>query len=532
MGIINRKNHHQVLKDVFVGKNVKIFNFVNAYGCSIDDNTKIGAFVEIQKGAKIGKNCKISSHTFICEGVTIKDNVFIGHNVSFINDKYPKAVNPDGNLQTEADWQIVKTTVEKNASIGTSATILCGLRIGENAQVGAGAVVTNDVPDGVVVAGNPAKIIKKIDKEVEMNKINLLDLKKQYLGIKGEVSQALLKVCEETAFSDGPFVQKFEKNFANFCGVKYCEGVNSGTSALFLSLRALGIREGDEVIVPANTFIATAWGVSYNSAKPVFVDCDPDTWNIDSQKIEEKITSKTKAIVGVHLYGQPFDIGPVKKIARKHKLFLVEDCAQAHGAKYKEKHVGGFGEMGCFSFYPGKNLGAYGEGGAVVTNAKKYDVHIRSLRNHGSTEKYRHDEIGYNMRMDGFQGAILDIKLKHINIWNRRRKAIAKMYQKGITNPKIKMQFQPEWSDSVYHLFVITTEDRFGLKSHLENNGIFPGMHYPVPCHLQKAYEFLGYKKGDFPNAEYLADHCLSLPMYAELTDQEVNYIIKIINAY
>lgn len=363
-------------------------------------------------------------------------------------------------------------------------------------------------------------------------KINFLDLKKQYQSIKKEILTRFEQVCEDTAFSGGKYVEQFEKNFATYCDTKYAIGVNNGTSALHLAMLALGIGQDDEVIVPANTFIATAWGVSYCNATPVFVDCTADTWEIDAHKIEEKITPKTKAIAGVHLYGQPFDIDAVKNIAQKHNLFLIEDAAQAHGAYYKGKRVGGFGEMACFSFYPGKNLGAYGEAGGITTNNEVYVKHIHSLRSHGSVVRYYHDEIGYNMRMGGLEAASLDVKLTYLDSWNNRRKEIAKMYQQGIINPKIKMQAQPEFADSVYHLFVITTENRDDLMKYLQANGIFPGLHYPVPCHLQKAYKHLGYKEGDCPNAEYLASHCLSLPMYAELENAEVEKIIEVLNRF
>jgi len=339
-------------------------------------------------------------------------------------------------------------------------------------------------------------------------------------------------VLEDTAFSGGKYVEEFEQNFAKFCQTNYSVAVNNGTSALHLAMLALGIGEGDEVIIPANTFIATAWGVSYTNAIPVFVDCNPNTWEIDIAKIEEKITSKTKAIIGVHLYGQPCDIDAIRQICTKYNLYFVEDAAQAHGAYYKGKRIGQFGEMACFSFYPGKNLGTYGEGGGITTNEERYVKHLHSLRSHGSVIRYYHDEIGYNMRMGGIEGAVLSVKLQYLDSWNTRRKEIAKIYQKGITNLKIKMQFQPDFVDSVYHLFVITTENRNALQKYLNEHDIFPGLHYPVPCHLQKAYLHLGYKKGDCPNAEYLAEHCLSLPMYAELTNEEVNHIVEIINQY
>ncbi len=361
-------------------------------------------------------------------------------------------------------------------------------------------------------------------------KIAFLDLKRQYEEIRDDVTAALLDVCSKTAFSGGPFVENFEKMFAQYSGCRHAIGVNSGTSALHLAMLAIGAGPGDEVIVPADTFIATAWGPSYAGATPVFVDCTPDTWNIDPAKVEAAITPKTKAIIGVHLYGQPFDIDAVSAIAMRHGLFLIEDAAQAHGARYKGTVVGSFGALAAFSCYPGKNLGGYGEGGIVTTNDDGYAARVKSLRNHGSTERYCHDEIGFNMRMDGFQGAVLAVKLPHLDAWNARRKEIAAMYHRGIKNPAVTMQAEPEWADSIYHLFVITATDRQALMKHLEARNIFPGLHYPVPCHLQKAYANLGYKAGDCPNAEYLAAHCLSLPMYAELTDSEVARVIDAIN--
>lgn len=365
-----------------------------------------------------------------------------------------------------------------------------------------------------------------------MAKIPCLDLKGQHQQIKSEVFAAFEKVYENTAFSGGPFVEEFEKGFANFCNTKFAIGLNNGTSALHMAMAALGIGAGDEVIIPANTFIATAWGVSYTGAIPVFVDCDKDTWQIDATKIQERITSKTKAIIGVHLYGQPFDIEAVAEIARKNKIFFVEDAAQAQGARFKGSPVGGFGEMACFSFYPGKNLGACGEAGGVTTNNESYYKHIQSLRNHGSVQRYYHDEIGYNMRMGGLEGASLSVKLKYLQSWNDRRRVIAKMYLEGIKNQKVKMQSQPLWSDSVYHLFVVTTDEKDRFVQHLNAKDINPGFHYPVPCHLQKAYAHLNYKQGDFPNSEYLAAHCVSLPMFAELSDEDVNRVIEAVNTF
>jgi len=364
-----------------------------------------------------------------------------------------------------------------------------------------------------------------------MNAIPCLDLKAQHQQIKEEIFAAFEQVYNQTAFSGGPFVEAFEKGFAEYIGANYCIGVANGTVALHLAMLALDIGPGDEVIVPANTFIATAWGVSHAGATPVFVDCDA-TWNIDPTKIEAAITPKTKAIIGVHLYGQPFDVDAVKAICDRYGLFLVEDAAQAQGARYKGKTVGTFGEMACYSFYPGKNLGACGEGGGITTNNKEYADRLRSLRNHGSTQRYYHDEIGFNYRMGGLEGASLSVKLKYLEGWNNRRREIAGQYKRGIVNPKITMQKQPEWADSIYHLFVITTEEKAELVRYLENNHIIPAYHYPVPCHLQKAYAHLGHGKGAFPDSENLAEYCISLPMYAELTDAEVNHIISTINKF
>src|SRR5258705_555882 len=274
-------------------------------------------------------------------------------------------------------------------------------------------------------------------------KINCLDLKGQHQQIKKEIFEAFEKVYEQTAFSGGPFVEEFEQHFAGFCDTKYAVGVNNGTTALHLAMLALGIGSGDEVIIPANTFIATAWGVSYSGATPVFADCDPDTWEIDISQLETKITSKTKAVIGVHLYGQPFDIHAAQNICKKYNLFLIEDAAQAQGAHYLGKPVGGFGEMACFSFYPGKNLGACGEAGGLTTNHANYYKHLQSLRNHGSVVRYYHDEVGFNMRMGGLEGASLSIKLKYLPEWNKRRQDIAQRYQARIKNDKLKMQLRP-----------------------------------------------------------------------------------------
>jgi dTDP-4-amino-4,6-dideoxygalactose transaminase len=362
--------------------------------------------------------------------------------------------------------------------------------------------------------------------------INCLDLTEQHSKIKVEIFEAFERVYSKTAFSGGPFVKEFENNFAKFIGTNYAVGVSSGTTALHLSMLSLGIGPGDEVIMPANTFIATPWGPSHAGATPVFVDCNPQTWQIDASKIEDAVTKNTKAIIGVHLYGQPFDIDSVKKICDRYKLFLIEDAAQAHGAKYKDKTVGSFGEMACYSFYPGKNLGACGEGGGITTNSEIIKDRLCSLRNHGSKKRYFHDEIGFNYRMGGLEGASLNVKLRYIDSWNKKRQEIAKRYFSEIQNDKIQMQFQPKWAESVFHLFVVIVENKLNFVNHLKKNNINAAYHYPVPCHLQKAYQHLKFKKGDFPNSEYLAENCVSLPIYPELDNEKVTQIINIVNSF
>ncbi len=360
-----------------------------------------------------------------------------------------------------------------------------------------------------------------------------IDLTRDYKKHEEEYLNAIKACCEETAFSGGKYADQFDKEFAEYLGVPYVQGVNNGTSALHCALASLGIGPGDEVIVPANTYIASAWGVTYTGAIPVFVDCTADTWEIDPSKIEEKITKNTKAILGVHLYGQPFDFGAVKKIADKYNLFIVEDCAQAHGAKFEGRMVGTLGDLGCFSFYPGKNLYAFGEGGAVSTFNQDYDKYINVMKNQGCNIRYYHEMIGYNYRLEGLQGAVLSVSLKFLPEWLERRKYIGNRYMKEIKNPKIILQNHPENTETVFHLFEVeVTDDPDKFLEYMKENDIECNRHYPVPCHLQEAYKFLGYKEGDCPNAEYLAKHCATLPLFPEMTEEEINLVIEKVNLY
>ena len=359
-----------------------------------------------------------------------------------------------------------------------------------------------------------------------------IDLERDYRRHREEYLEAIRAVCEETAFSGGRFADRFEKEFADHVGVKACAAVNSGTSALHLAMMALGVGPGDEVIVPANTFIATAWGVSYTGATPVFADCTADTWEIDPEDVRRKITKKTKAIIGVHLYGQPFDVAAVSKIAKEHGLYLVEDCAQAHDALFEGKKAGSLCDIGCFSFYPGKNLYAFGEGGAVTSNRTEWIDKIQVIKNQGSKERYRHELLGFNYRMEGIQGAVLSVSLRYLEDWTTRRREIGKRYLAEIRNKKLLMQAHPENTTPVFHLFELQTENPEALIAYMREHDTECNRHYPVPCHLQEAYRHLGYKKGDCPNAEQLADRCVTLPLFPEMTEEEVSLVIDLCNRY
>ena len=364
--------------------------------------------------------------------------------------------------------------------------------------------------------------------------VPFLDLKIQYQSIKDEVNPAIQNVIENTAFILGSAVTNFEKDFATAHSVKHVLGVSSGTDGNHMVLWALGIGHGDEVIMPANTFIATAWGATLCGATPVFVDCHPQSYNIDPSKVEAAITTKTKAIVAVHLYGQPADMKALKQIADKHKLFLVEDAAQSHLAEYDGKKIGGFGVATSFSFYPGKNLGAYGEGGAVATDDDALALKMKMIREHGQSQKYYHETLGHNYRMEGIQGAVLGVKLKHLDKWTDGRRRAASKYNELLKNVE-QIVLPKEMSNvkHVYHLFVIKVKsndsDRSKLRNELQNFltavGIGTGLHYAIPLHEQNCFKNLGYKKGDFPVTEELAETGISLPMYPELNDEQIGYV-------
>ena len=527
-------NPKQSLNNVKLGENTRLADFVNLYGCEVGDNSRIGAFVEIQKNAKIGRNVKVSSHTFICEGVTIEDDVFVGHNVSFINDKYPRAT-ANGQPQTEADWACVPTLVKKGASIGTSTTVLCGVTIGENAIVGAGSVITRDVPANAVVAGIPARFVRTVDSKPEVEaagpkQVPFLDLKAQYQSIKYEIQPAVNKVLESCSFVLGEEVSSFEKEFSAYQNASCGIAVNTGTSALHLALLSAGIGPGDEVITVSFTFVATVAAIVYTGATPVFVDIDPDSLTMDARQIEKAVTPRTKAILPVHLHGQSADMDPIIEIARRHGLVVIEDCCQAHGAEYKGRRVGSIGDMGCFSFYPGKNLGAYGEGGMVVTNDQQHDHTIRMLRDWGAQSKYCHVLKGFNYRMEGLQGAILRVKLRHLDAWTEARRSHANRYNQLLTDSGVTKPLEMAYNRHVYHIYAIRVPQRDAFQKSLTESGVQSGIHYPIPVHLQPAYADLGYKAGDFPRSEAAANEVLSLPLFAELTKDQQETVSKAVH--
>jgi dTDP-4-amino-4,6-dideoxygalactose transaminase len=359
------------------------------------------------------------------------------------------------------------------------------------------------------------------------NKIPYLDLHSQYNTIRKEALASLEAVCESTRFAQGPITAEFEKAFADYCGVEHCVSVNSGTSALHLAMRLLNIGPGDEVITVPMTFIATTWAISYVGARPVFVDIDPERRTMDPARLKKAITPRTKAILPVHLFGQPADMELILHIASQHDIPVIEDAAQAHGAIYKGRRVGQLGAMGCFSFYPGKNLGAYGEGGALVTNDSRFAARAISLRDHGQSQRYYHDEIGFNYRMDSFQAAILNIKLGKLDEWNAARARHARAYTELIKDAPISTPMLFEDSTSVWHCYVIECNERDEVRSRLSDLGIETGIHYPVPVHLQRAYESLGHRPGDFPVSEEFGRRCLSLPLYPELTDTQIRNVAE-----
>jgi dTDP-4-amino-4,6-dideoxygalactose transaminase len=357
--------------------------------------------------------------------------------------------------------------------------------------------------------------------------IPLVDLKAQYRSIKSEIDEAIQEVLDNAWFILGPRTADFEKLFAAYTNTKYASGVSTGTSALHLALLTTGIGSGSEVITTPFTFVATVASIMYAGARPALVDIDPRTYNIDPARIEAAVTPYTRAIMPVHLYGQCADMDPILDIARRHKLLVIEDAAQAHGAEYKGRRAGSMGDIACFSFYPGKNLGAYGEGGAVVTNNPDYDKKVRMLRDWGMEHKNQHDLLGFNARMQGIQGAVLKVKMKYIEKWTEARRANARKYLEllkdvdGVVTP-----VEADYARHVFHCFVVRVQNRDEVHRRLVEAGIGAGIHYPLPVHLQKGYAELGYKTGAFPIAEKLASEVITLPLFPEMTEEQITEVV------
>ena len=385
--------------------------------------------------------------------------------------------------------------------------------------------------DGRVARGlgsSPGERSEEVERRMD---VPYFDLKAQYQSIREEILTALDRVCLNAAFILGTEVGEFEKEFAAYCEVKHCVALNTGTSALHLALLAADVGPGDEVITTSNTFIATAEAISYTGARPVFVDIDPATANIDPHRIEAAITSRTKAILPVHLYGRPADLDAIMKIGESRGLPVIEDACQAHGARWRGKRVGGFGLAATWSFYPPKNLGAYGEAGALTTNDDRVAEMVRSLRDHGQTRRYYHGRIGWNYRMDGFQGAVLRVKLRHLEEWSGRRLEIARLYREGLAGSRVHFPQDDPRGESVYHLFVAYVDDRDNVRAALESRGVHTAIHYPVPIHLQDAFEGLGQGKGSLPHTEHACDRVLSMPLFPEMTREQAEYAAATLRA-
>lgn len=369
-------------------------------------------------------------------------------------------------------------------------------------------------------------------KEFKNMKIPFVSFKPLEKELDEELRKAFERVYTRSWYIEGEEDKKFEKSFAEYNDRKYCVGTGNGLDALLLALKALDIKQGDEVIVPSNTYIATALAVTYVGATPVFVEPDIRTFNIDPAKIEIAITKKTKAIMPVHLYGQPCDMDPIMEVAHKYNLYVIEDCAQAHGAKYKGKAIGSFGDAAGFSFYPGKNLGALGDAGAIITDNGELAKRVRALGNYGSDYKYHHIYQGNNSRLDEMQAAFLSAKLPHLDRINDERRKLAKRYLEEIDNPEIVLPFVPDYAEPVWHIFGIKCKRRTELEKYLNDADIGTNKHYPIPMHLQECYKDLGFKKGDFPIAEEISEIELSIPMYYGMTDEEIQYVIERVNEF
>ena len=516
------------INNVHFGDNVRVVNPVNLYGCTIGDDSFVGPFVEIQGNVIVGKRCKIQSHAFVCELVTIGDDCVISHGAKFINDPFAIGGPAHGDRRL---WR--RTRIGNHVSIGTNATIL-PVSICDHVVIGAGAVVTKDVTEPGIYAGNPARLLRRLNpmnqSETIVN-VPFVDLHAQYLSIRDGIDKAMGAVIAESAFIRGPHVESFERAWADTIGVKHCVSCANGTDALLIAMRGLGVKPGDEVITAANSWISTSAMISQAGGRVVFCDVDPVTFTIDPAQLESKITSRTVGIIPVHLYGQAADMDPIMAIAERHGLWVVEDCAQAHLARYKDRVVGTFGTAATFSFYPSKNLGAYGDAGCIVTNDDQLAEWMATFARHGGKNEHVMEAI--NSRMDGLQAAILQAKLPHLPAWTKARRRLAWDYDsllKGIGD--VETPQVAAWREHVYHLYVIRTARRDALKAHLGAAGVATVLNYPKALPFYPAYAYLGHKPEDFPVAYGNQSRILSLPMYPEMPAEALHHVTNEIRRF
>ena len=543
-----------------IGQGTKIWHFSHIMKNSkIGENCNIGQNVVISPDVELGKNVKIQNNVSVYTGVICEDDVFLGPSMVFTN-----VSNPRSHIIRRDEYQ--RTLVKQGASIGANAVVVCGNDIGRFAFIGAGAVVTRDVPDFALVVGNPGRIvgwmcycgirihfndqrvtrcatcnreytminenkIEAIEGSNDISGVPLLDLKAQYQSIRSEIEPVMREVVESQYFILGPKVVELEKEVAQYSDTKYAVGVSSGTDALLIALMAIDIEPGDEIITTPYSFFATAGLIARLGAKPVFVDIEEDTYNIDPEKIEAKISKKTRAIIPVHLYGQMADMDPIMRLAKKYNIAVIEDAAQAIGSEYKDaQRAGSLGDIGCFSFFPSKNLGGFGDAGMVVTNDDHLAEKLVQLRVHGSHPKYYHKMVGGNFRIDALQAAVLSVKLKHLDAWTEGRQKNAQDYMALIAEKGLSEKIHPpvirDGYRHIFNQFILRADDRDNLINHLRSKKIGCEIYYPVTLHNQECFAYLGYQKGDFPVSEAAAQNTLAIPIYPELTMAQKNYVI------
>ena len=550
--------------------------------CEIGEGTKIWHFSHVMKNAKIGKNCNIGQNVVVSPDVVLGENVKIQNNVSvytgviceddvFLGPSmvFTNVSNPRSHVIRRDQYQ--QTLVKKGASIGANSVIVCGNSIGRFAFIGAGAVVTKDVPDYALVVGNPGRIVGWMcncgirlkfqdgqdttctacgkeytmsnDNQIEekdnstVNSVPLLDLKAQYATIQQAIEPVIKEVVESQYFILGPKVKELEEKIAAYSKCGYAIGVSSGTDALLIALMVLDLEPGDEVITTPFSFFATAGVIARLNVKPVFVDIEEETYNLDPKKIEAAITDKTKAIIPVHLFGQMADMDPIMEIASKHNLTVIEDAAQAIGSEDDQgRRAGSIGHMGCFSFFPSKNLGGFGDAGMVVTNDQKLAEKLIKLRVHGSEPKYYHQIVGGNFRIDALQAAVLTVKLDYLDQWTKARQENANEYIEKLTKPNLQdvlgLPIIKKGYRHIFNQFVLRSTNRDALIQHLRDHNIGCEIYYPVSLSDQECFAYLNHKKGDFPVAEKAADEVLAIPIYPELSGAQKDYIVHTITDF